>query len=182
MWAPRLAVAGRGSFRWFSALSWTLLVGAVAVLLALVLGPRLNLYRIDVVLSGSMKPLWQAGDLVITTPHRPQDLRVGQVITFNPPIDGQPSVTHRIIELTQPGPHPMIRTKGDANPTADDWGALRLDASTVWVVQRSVPKLGWIVAGLQRPMVALVTSVIAPLALMMLLLVSIWRRPGVATS
>lgn len=171
----------RGRRSWISLATWFALAVAVLALLALQLGPRLGLYRVNVVLSGSMKPLWQAGDLVITTPHRPQDLRVGQVITFNPPIDGKPSVTHRIVELTHPGDHPMITTKGDANPTADPWGQVQLDAPTVWVVSRPIPKLGWALAFLQHRAVTIVTGLFVPLALLLTVLVQIWRpQPRVA--
>ncbi|HRC07826.1 MAG TPA: hypothetical protein PLV41_06395, partial [Miltoncostaeales bacterium] len=51
-----------------SAATWVSLALALGALLALQLGPRLGLYRVNVVLSSSMKPHWQAGDLVITTP------------------------------------------------------------------------------------------------------------------
>ncbi len=165
----------RGRRSWMSAATWVSLALALGALLALQLGPRLGLYRVNVVLSSSMKPHWQAGDLVITTPHRSQDLRVGQVITYNPPIEGKPSVTHRIMNLTDPGDHPVITTKGDANPTTDPWGPVRLDASTAWVVSRSVPKLGWALAFLQQRAVAIVTVLVVPFALLAMVLMQIWR-------
>lgn len=161
--------------------TWSALLVAVLTLLLLVVGPRLGLYRVNVVLSNSMQPHWQAGDLVVTRPAKPQDLSVGQVITFNPPIDGQPSVTHRIIELTEAGPNPVIRTKGDANDVADGWGAVRLQATRVWVVESSVPKVGWLVASLRTPAIGVFSTVVVPILFLLFLLFRIWRpRPVTA--
>ncbi len=182
--APRRTLPWSGRAGRPSALTvatWSALLVAVLTLLVMVVGPRLGLYRVSVVLSNSMRPQWQAGDLVVTRPARPEDLSVGQVITFNPPIDGQPSVTHRIVGLTEPGPHPVIRTKGDANDVADGWGAVRLQSSRVWVVTSSVPKMGWLVAFLRTPAIGLISTVVVPIVFLLLLLVRIWRpRPATA--
>lgn len=155
--------------------TWALLIVALLALAATLAGPRLGLYRLDVVLSGSMRPAWEAGDIVVTVPRRPQELRVGDVITYNPPIEGRPSVTHRIVGLTQPGPEPVIVTRGDANPGNDPWGAVRLHADRVWVVSRSLPRLGWAIAALQARWVSIITTIVAPLLLGALLLHQIWR-------
>src|SRR6188508_865209 len=115
---------------------------AIFVLLALV--PHTGLYRPETVLSGSMKPYFGAGDLVIVTPEPVRDVRVGQVISIKIPTGDHHVQTHRVIQTVRGGPHPVIRTKGDANTARDDWTA-RLDGSTAWQVRLVVPKLGWLI-------------------------------------
>lgn len=173
---------GRPGLRptWTAALTWSLLALALIAVAALVIGPATGRYRVNVVLSNSMQPQWEAGDLVVTRPIPPQELRVGQVITYHPPIAGRPSVTHRIVALREPGPTPIIRTKGDANQGPDDWGEVRLDGTRAWLVTRSVPNAGWAIAFVQQRTVRVVATVVAPLVLLVLILIGIWRPGRVA--
>lgn len=131
-------------------------------------------YRVSVVLSDSMKPQWSAGDVIISTPERADQVRVGQVISFNPPIDGRPSVTHRVIEITEPGATPVIRTKGDANQAPDEWGTVRLNGGTVYQAKRAIPNLGWALSFLRSRSVAIVTTLLVPLAFLLMVLWKIW--------
>lgn len=156
--------------------TWTLLALAVVVFALVAVGPRTGAYRLSTVLSDSMKPHWQAGDVVLSTPVAARDLAVGDVITFTAPIEGNPSITHRIVELTDPGDHPVVRTKGDANELPDSWGAVRLDGDgTVQRVDRSLPKIGLALIWLQKPVVRLVATAIIPILLLVLILWHIWK-------
>ncbi len=169
----RGAVDGRGIL---AILTWTALVLAIIVFALVALGPRTGAYRVSTVLSDSMKPHWQAGDIVVTTPTAARDLKVGDVITFTAPTDERPSVTHRITALTEAGDHPVVRTKGDANEAEDSWGAVRLDGNgTVHRVERSIPKIGLGLIWLQTPVVRLVATAIVPMLLLVLILWHIWR-------
>ena len=58
-----------------------LTLAAVAVLAAVAIGPRLGLYRMETVLSGSMVPTFNPGDVIIVTPEPVTAVRPGQVIT-----------------------------------------------------------------------------------------------------
>lgn len=155
--------------------TWTLLFVVVAMFCFLVVGPRTGAYQVSVVLSNSMQPEWEAGDIVISRPERPDQVRVGQVITYNPPIDGRPSITHRVIEVTEPGAAPVVRTKGDANDSPDEWGAVRLTQGPVQKVTGHVPNLGWALAFLQNRTVGILTTMLAPILLLLMLLRRIWR-------
>lgn len=150
----------------------------VLAFLALVVGPRTGRYHVSVVLSGSMRPAWHAGDVLVTTPQAAREVRVGQAISFNAPVDGRPSVTHRVIEVLERGPHPVVRTKGDANDAADPWGPVRLTGDTVGVVRGRVPRLGWALQALNGRVAALLTGLVAPLLLLVLALRQIWRDPA----
>ncbi|MDR0813718.1 MAG: signal peptidase I [Oscillospiraceae bacterium] len=110
----------------------TFIVGAV--LFATSKDPRKSYfgYRTYNVITGSMTPQadsppggFKAGDVIITKMCRPEDIRVGDIITFNPSTrdDGNTSfLTHRVVEIKyELGGKSGIYfvTKGDANPSAD---------------------------------------------------------------
>ena len=54
--------------------TWTLLFVVVAMFCFLVVGPRTGAYHVSVVLSNSMQPEWEAGDIVISRPERPDQV------------------------------------------------------------------------------------------------------------
>lgn len=102
-------------------LSWTLLAAAVALLAALVVVPRLTGSTAYTVLTGSMQPNYPPGTLIVVKPTPGDQLKAGDVITFQPE-SGNPSVTtHRIVSIVDDidGNRRFI-TKGDANNTSDD--------------------------------------------------------------
>jgi signal peptidase len=91
---------------WGSARRWAfrglLVLSLVGALLAYA-GPlvfELRGQRLLVLTSGSMAPLYPAGSAVVAEPITPDQLRVGQVITFRPD-GGEKFVTHRIVALKQ---------------------------------------------------------------------------------
>lgn len=116
------------------------LAGAGSVAL-LGLGPRSGRYATLTVLSGSMAPAIAPGSVVIVRPIDLGDLRAGDVIAFQAPIDGRPTVTHRVVEIEQSGPQPLVRTKGDANPSPDPW-KVELGPGPGWRVWHVVPEVG----------------------------------------
>jgi signal peptidase I len=155
-----------------------LLVACVA-LLGLGLLPRAGWYRPVTVLSGSMKPAFSPGDMVIVTPEPLRDLRVGQIISYRIPVGDHHVQSHRVIEIVRGGAHPLVRTKGDANNAADPWTA-RLHGNVVWRVRGVVPKLGWAVFWFRSPLMHSLTVLLAPLMLALLGVMQIWRRPSEA--
>ncbi|MFH5877375.1 signal peptidase I [Arthrobacter sp. NA-172] len=97
-----------------------LMVAAVAAFLFLAVGPRILGYQTSTMLTGSMAPLINPGDVVITVPVPVADLKVGDIITYHIPVDDQRVETHRIIELAVNSQGTAtVRTKGDANNGAD---------------------------------------------------------------
>jgi signal peptidase I len=95
--------------------------------------------RFDTVLSGSMRPGIQPGDVVMVRAVPTDELKVGDVIAFLPPAHTTP-VLHRIVSIDASG----LVTKGDANNVEDPWGKVATDSATtlrlVWVI----PKIGLI--------------------------------------
>ncbi|MFC1897776.1 signal peptidase I [Chloroflexota bacterium] len=77
-------------------------------------------WRVDLVCSGSMEPELKVGSLVITHPVEPQEIVVGDIITFNPKgvTMGETPVSHRVIGIEEASPL-YFKTKGDANDSPD---------------------------------------------------------------
>ena len=73
-----------------------------------------------IVLTDSMYPVIQSGDLIICHTAEPDEIEVGDVIAFfDPAGNGSSIVTHRVIEVTELNGRPAWQTKGDNNNTAD---------------------------------------------------------------
>jgi signal peptidase I len=149
---------------------------AVLALVGLGLLPRTGLYRPVTVLSGSMRPAFAPGDMVVVTPEPVSDVRVGQVISYRIPVGDHHVQSHRVIAVLRRNGTIAVRTKGDANATADPWTAT-LHGTTVWRVRGVLPKLGWVVFWLRTPLVHRLTLFLAPLLLALLAVLQIWRRP-----
>lgn len=161
---PRGSTAGRVSRRGTRRAMTRVLLGllrripvavllvAVLASLALAIGPRIGAYRTITILSGSMEPAFAPGDVVVSTQLPARDVQVGDVVTFHAPVDGAPLVTHRITKVVERGAHPVIRTKGDANPSGDPWSA-RIEEDVVWRQRAVVPMLGTAIHALRRPAV-----------------------------
>lgn len=101
------------------------------------------------VLSGSMRPGLQPGDVVVTQRVPISDLRVRDVVVFLPPDEGQRLVVHRIVKLEVKGETTSITTWGDANDVADP-GVSSLSGTTAYRVARVVPLLGYPAVWLQN--------------------------------
>ena len=78
--------------------------------------PLLAGWEASAVMSGSMAPAIQPGDLVAFTPYRGPVLAPGTIVSFEDPARPGRITTHRIVEVRDDGSYV---TKGDANPTAD---------------------------------------------------------------
>ena len=73
-----------------------------------------------IVLTDSMYPEIQSGDLIICHTAEPEDIKVKDVIAFfDPAGNGSSIVTHRVLEVTEQGGQIAWRTKGDNNNTED---------------------------------------------------------------
>jgi signal peptidase len=149
---------------------------AVVVFVGIGLLPRTGWYRVETVLSGSMRPDFAPGDMVVVTPESTNDLRIGQVITYAIPVGDHHVETHRIAKILQRGARPVIRTKGDANNGLDPWVA-RLDGGTAWRVSAVVPHAGRLIIWFRSPVTHFLTVFLAPLLLAFVWLRRIWRDP-----
>lgn len=72
-----------------------------------------------VVLSGSMEPVYDVGDIVFVERVSPAAVGVGDVITFRLEPGSTTLVTHRVIAVEETAAGPSFRTQGDANEDPD---------------------------------------------------------------
>lgn len=114
-----------------AAIGGLLVVGAVTV--------NTDHIKLQPVLSGSMRPGIEPGDLAIIRSVPAKRLQVGEIIAYLPPGQSTP-VMHRIVSITPEG----IVTKGDANAAPDPWGRVQPQSSTVARLVAVVPKVGFL--------------------------------------
>lgn len=94
------------------------------------------------VLSGSMRPGIQPGDIVVTQRVPVTDLHVRDVIVFHSPNEGDRQTVHRIVKLKVKDGTTVITTRGDAN-TVNDPAVTALHGATAYRVARIVPLVGY---------------------------------------
>jgi len=166
------AVAGRT----ISILSTVMVVVAIAGFLFLAVGPRVFGYQTSTMLTGSMSPLINPGDVVVTVPTPISEIHVGDVITYRIPIEDHRVETHRVAEILANADGSIaVRTKGDANRGTDPWSAT-LQGTTVDRHVLTVPSVGQAIRNLRQPLVLNTLMYGASAVLVIGLLASIWRK------
>jgi signal peptidase len=148
-----------------------LLTLAVLALAATTLLPTALGYGRYVLVSGSMTGTYDTGSVVYTKDRPVSSLRVGQVITYAPPAGASPQrlVTHRIVDRRIQDGRLVLRTKGDANQSADPWTFTLRDRQQA-VVSFGVPYVGYVISAFADRRVRMVV-VGVPAALIALLAV-----------
>jgi len=128
-----------------SALTTCALLGAAILTVALVVVPRVTGGMSLTVLTGSMRPGINPGDVVVTRgidAQQAASLNIGDVITFLPYPDDPTLVTHRIIGKAVGASGTAFITQGDNNNSVDPWGPVH-DFQVRGDVMYVVPKVGW---------------------------------------
>ena len=160
------------------ALPWAvrgIMVVAVVAFAGLAIGPHVLGYRTMTMLTASMSPGIDPGDVTIATPLAVTDVTEGMVIAYHIPIGDHQVVTHRVVSVeTAPDGTVSVQTKGDANPAIDPWTAT-LEGDTAYEVRAVIPELGHLIQALRAPVVTQVLLYGAPTLLVGWMLLSIWR-------
>lgn len=117
-----------------------------------------------IVLTDSMYPEIQSGDLIICRTEEPENIQVGDVIAFfDPAGNGSSIVAHSVAEITQVNGQTAWITRGIAN-NADD--AVPVPAENlVGVYSRRIPGLGHVVMFMQST-AGLIVCVVCPVLLL----------------
>ena len=148
---------------------------AVLAFLVLAVGPHVLGYRTMTMLTASMAPEIEPGDVTVVTPIAVSEITEGMVITYHRPIADHSLVTHRVVSVqTAPDGTVSVQTKGDANEAIDPWTAT-LEGDTAYQVQAVIPEIGNLIQALRTPVVSQVLLYGAPTLLVGWLLLSIWR-------
>ena len=116
-----------------------IIVVVVVVFTVLLVGVRLFGLHPYTVLSGSMEPAYHTGSLIYVKEVKPDEVEVGQAITF---VLNEDLVvaTHRVIEIDEE--NQRFYTKGDANKSADS-SPVHFE-NLIGVPQFSIPYLGYV--------------------------------------
>ena len=87
------------------------------------------------VLSDSMSPEFERGDVIVAQSYNGETLSVGDVVVFVAPSGANQgkTVTHRIVEVLNYGENVKYRTKGDAAQFADSWELSAQDIKAVYI-------------------------------------------------
>ncbi len=169
--APRLdpitrelpALRAKRDWGWLASLgshlATLLLVVAVAAVLALGVGPQVLPYKVYTVLSGSMEPTLHVGSVVVLRPISADQIKVGDIITFQRPNKPGTYITHRVVSLTSTAQGQAFITRGDANGIEDAWTIpARGPGLKLWF---DLPLLGYLFAIMQSP-VGRICFILAP--------------------
>lgn len=156
----------------------------VAMLLAFTLAgimvlPTLLGYERYVIITGSMVPTLPVGSVVYDEVVPVEDLEVGDIITFVPPPEFgiTDPVTHRIVKIDEGGDQRVFRTQGDNNDDMDPWKMVLSSAEQPRVVHH-IPYVGYVYMALQVGWVQLLVIGLPALALVVYIVVTLWRVSG----
>ena len=148
---------------------------AILAFAGLAVGPHVFGYRTMTMLTASMAPEIEPGDVTVVTPVAVSDVTEGMVISYHIPIDDHRVVTHRVVSVERgPAGTVTVQTKGDANEAIDPWEAT-LRGDTAYQVRAVIPAIGTAIQALRTPVIAPVLLYGAPTLLVGWLLLSIWR-------
>lgn len=154
---------------------WAWAAVAVALLAPLALGVlalTLSGWRLQVVESGSMAPVYPVGSLLVVEPIDPGRVGVGTPLVFDD-IDRGHQVTHRVVAVHDGPNGRFFETRGDANDGSDP--ALVPARAVVGRARWSVPGLGMPVRWLgHRGAAAVLVGV--PMLLLAVTEAAAWRR------
>jgi signal peptidase I len=153
----------------------SILLGTVIVaILVLIAGMVFGVWRFSVIDTGSMRPNLNPGDVAVLTPESIAELKPGQIVAFHPPGEPRLTVLHRVFSIQRSPNGVVIRTKGDANNTTDQWHS-RIIAHTVWRETVKVPKIGYLAVWSHKQGVRLAVLFLTVALVVSILLGSIWR-------
>ena len=148
---------------------------AVVAFAGLAVGPHVLGYRTMTMLTASMAPSIDPGDVTVVTPLAVSDVTEGMVITYHIPIGEHQLITHRVVSVEHgPDGSVTVQTKGDNNEAVDPWSAT-LEGDTAYQVRAVIPEVGHVIHALRTPAVASTLVYGAPVLVAGWLLLAIWR-------
>lgn len=118
-------------------------------------------YRYYDVLTGSMEPAYSVGDLIFVKITDPEDINVGDPITFNPGGTEDSYLTHRVVEKLenyQGTETTCFKTRGDANDSDDPF--IIDESRVIGVVKFRIPFVGYIALFAQNYYIPLIAFII----------------------
>lgn len=152
------------------AVAWAVMLCALGLLAVCVVVPRLGGATPYTIVTGSMRPTYPPGTLVVVKPISFDDINIGDTITYQLR-SGEPEVaTHRVIGRTIDAERrPVLITQGDSNPSPDAKRVVEKQVKgTVWYSVRHLGRVSSLLTSAQRHIVlsAVVIGLLGYAALM----------------
>lgn len=117
-----------------------------------------------IVLTDSMYPVIESGDLILCNKVEAEDIAEGDVISFYDPMgNGTSVVTHRVLKIVNENGEISFRTKGDNN-NAEDQMPVPAE-SLIGIYQSRIPVVGNIAMFMQTT-TGLIVCVVLPIVLL----------------
>jgi signal peptidase I len=171
-WAGHTRRAAARALPWFVR---GMVAVAVVSFAGLAVGPHVFGYRTMTMLTASMSPSIDPGDVIVVTPLAVSDVEPGMVITYHIPVDDHRLTTHRVVSVDHgPDGAVTVQTKGDANEAADPWMAT-LQGDTAYRVRAVVPEIGSVIQALRTPVISEALTYGATALVAGWLILAIWR-------
>jgi signal peptidase len=143
----------RGVMGWLGQLgAWLIILAVAAVLAAAVVVPRAGGATPYAVETGSMRPSYPPGTLVVAKPTSFEDIAIGDVVTYQLH-SGEPTVvTHRVIATkTEPDGSKVLIMQGDANDVPDENPVREVQVKgTLWYAVPHLGRVNGLLSGGQR--------------------------------
>jgi signal peptidase I len=152
--------------------SWVAWGFAIGLVVAVTIPAAFGM-RPMTVLTGSMRPTIQPGDMVVDERISPSQVRVGDIVTFQEP-HGTRTITHRVRDITISEGQAHVTTRGDANDTVEKWQVPV--TGNVGRVVYQVPKIGYPVTWSHTQTGRLALVSIPALILAVWAMLKIWRK------
>lgn len=115
-----------------------------------------------IVLTGSMEPTLEPGDVVLVRHATIDDVEIGDIVTFRSHEGHETPYTHRVVDITTDQRGTVLTTKGDANEDPDP---MYVNGDMlIGTVHVTIPKLGFVINGAQSqitPVILVVLSILA---------------------
>ncbi|MEM2427028.1 MAG: signal peptidase I [Candidatus Hadarchaeales archaeon] len=146
----RLGFTSQGGFKARESQARGLVIASVLCVVMVWASTGLLGLRVTTVLSGSMSPSLEVGDVAVVREVSPSSVRPGDVIQF---ARGGEAVIHRVVEVRQEGGSWSFITKGDANSSPDPTPVS--SSQLMGKVIMRIPKVGWAILGVKGVMVGL---------------------------
>lgn len=130
-----------------SLISWIVVFAALAVALFVAVIPKAQHGASLTVLTQSMQPKINPGDMVAVVPQPCAKINVGDIISYHPRPNDPTLITHRVInkQVLGGGENCQFRVKGDNNTSPDK--EIITKEMVAGKVQYVIPKLGFVAQG-----------------------------------
>ncbi|MGI6678092.1 MAG: signal peptidase I [Dehalobacterium sp.] len=142
---------------WAQSVVFLILLGFFALLLCLVIlqeryswdTPHFGNYQLMIVMSGSMKPVFDTGSIIVVKKVDPAAISKGAIITFRDTGNENRYITHRVMDVVRENGKVFYITKGDYNKMQDIY---RSPAENVLgLVTADIPYLGYLLILHRKP-------------------------------